>query len=457
MFDSCKPHSQSVFSTSHKHAPDNSHIRRYQLCQLSIPNNKFGHSEIYQCQCRHTKRQNNENEHEVLWKQSFDESEVHDHLTYHNKIPYKAYGHLILQKRSLGRTKLQNHQFDHPSKQTYQFEETKIHNHSSDETAVEENSHDLTKCHHILHANSSYDICNIKCHLQHSIPIFLRIPLFANKPVRSLFRRFQSNVLSCAALLLSIFVLQMTVTASSASVPASSTSTSSKLQLNIGILVAESSNEGFVTELQKKSSEAIVDFKRFVQLTEGDSNQILLEVNYDIYSFNTTKDVVSNLSIIFGNSTINAILGVSNYDMHRSFIPIAEVFEKAYIPVNSFILTLAKAQSTSFAPKFSQRGQMLAKVLDMYKWQNVHIIFSNFNVWQDFATYMYFEMTLLEFKVTLGQAVSSPVTSENAQIPLQDVGNSKGKATCYWHVQLQTETHHIHINSPHVHSTHCME
>lgn len=199
------------------------------------------------------------------------------------------------------------------------------------------------------------------------------------------------------------------------------------MKLNLGILVAESCDDSFITQMKVKAEQAIVDFRHFVELTEGASNPSPLEVNCITYSYCKTRDAISKLDSIFGNETIHAVLGVSTYDLHSSFIPLAEFYGKAYIPVNTFILTLAKTQSVSFAPKFSQRALMLSQVLDTYKWQNLHIIYTNFNYWQNFATYVYFEMTLFDFKVRIGTAVASPVTAEDASKVLLEVGNSKGR------------------------------
>ncbi|CAG5134653.1 unnamed protein product, partial [Candidula unifasciata] len=444
MIDDRTPDPSSVFSAPQIHPTDNSGIRRHQYCNLNTQSNNTGYLESYKHQCHHierphhasqhkivlkhqdhqTDRQNHQNQKEVFLKHQCDDFQTEDTLFHHKSIPNNPHDKLVPQKGTFKYTIPRNHSFEYTKLKTGNCDKIIIHNHSSERPVVKKTLCELKKYPHIYLANYLCRIHNSKCDLHRSISTFQRVILFIKLIVGSARQCFPRNFPLCATLFLSILVLQITSTSSAASVPVISSSPSN-LQLNIGILVAESSDESFITRLRQDSNKAIEDFRNFIQLTEGVSNPTPLQVNCEIFSFNSTRNALSNLDKIFSNASIHAVLGVSTYDMHSSLILQAEVFDKAYFPVNSFIFTLTKTQSRSFAPTFTQRGKMLAVILDTYKWQKLHIIFSNHNIWQDFATHLYLVMTSLDFKVTLGKAVSVPITVESAHIPLKDVGQVK--------------------------------
>ncbi|XP_005104815.1 uncharacterized protein LOC101858123 [Aplysia californica] len=202
---------------------------------------------------------------------------------------------------------------------------------------------------------------------------------------------------------------------------------SSNTDLNLGILVAESTDEDFLSKLQTRVDKAVSDFynsAEYQDLNPGSSGQDF-RVSCSIYQQRDTESVVSNLNNIFSNTTTNAVLSLASYDIHSSFLPLAELYQKAYIPVNAFLPPEAKTHILSLLPTFRQQAQMLSKILDLYKWQTVHVIYSKFHFWQEFSTYFYFDMSSMLFKVTLSRALESPLQTQEADDALDEAKTSK--------------------------------
>ncbi|GFN89189.1 hypothetical protein PoB_001569500 [Plakobranchus ocellatus] len=192
-----------------------------------------------------------------------------------------------------------------------------------------------------------------------------------------------------------------------------------QLDLTLGILVAESCSNGFIDRAEGRVQEAISDFYALTDSIEPDFR--LLTMSAVTYPYCSTKDIVASLDAIFGNETIHAVLALTSYDIHQSFLPLAELYKQAYFALNVFVPTVVFHQSASILPSFSQRAKMLAKVLDNYRWEHIFVLQTNSKKWDDFTNRFFFEMSSLGFAVSLGDLLVPPLDQAGVVSVLQQV------------------------------------
>ncbi|GFR96293.1 hypothetical protein ElyMa_006294400 [Elysia marginata] len=208
------------------------------------------------------------------------------------------------------------------------------------------------------------------------------------------------------------------------------TTPQTQLDLNLGILVAESCANNFITSAEETAQSAINAFYALVNATDstaGSSSPAVL-VSARTYPYCGTKEIIASLDPILNNATVDVVLALTNYDVHASFLPLAEIYEKAYVALNVFLPTASFDQSASIFPSFSQMALMLAKLLDTYKWQNVFVVQTKLNKWDDFTNIFFFKMSSLDFQVTLGTILTPSTDEANARTVLAQV-ESKHKVS----------------------------
>ena len=204
--------------------------------------------------------------------------------------------------------------------------------------------------------------------------------------------------------------------------------TTAQLDLNLGILVAESCDEQFLAKARTSIESAITAF--YVTVNATDSTASPLRVSALTYPYCGTKEVIANLDPLLSNDTIQAVLALASYDVHASFLPLAELYQKAYVALNVFLPTASFEQSASVFPSFSQMAAMLATLLDTYRWEAVFVVQTKLNKWDDFANKLFFKLSSLEFQVTLGDILTPSTDSASALTVLNQV-DSRHKGW-YW-------------------------
>ncbi|KAH9491789.1 hypothetical protein Btru_029510 [Bulinus truncatus] len=222
---------------------------------------------------------------------------------------------------------------------------------------------------------------------------------------------------SCAVAVFTFFTAYFVVTSSSAS-------RTSSQSLNLGILVAESCDTTLTAKIDQLASKAFGDVRRQI-LQETGSASTTLSFSSTTYLFCEVRTVVKNLDDIFANGSIHAVLVLASSDLHASLVTIAEIYSKAYIPLNNYLILSPDTMALSLAPSFDQQASIMARVLDRYQWQNVYVIYTNFKSFADFAVFFYITMTFSKFNVTLGPSLQSPVSDADAARTLQLAGGTK--------------------------------
>ncbi|RUS85416.1 hypothetical protein EGW08_006807 [Elysia chlorotica] len=235
------------------------------------------------------------------------------------------------------------------------------------------------------------------------------------------------NNAPCAFLFFIILFMSSTLTLSPRVVLTQAT-TSAQLDLNLGILVGESCDPEFKVNASASVDSAIAAFYDTVNASDPTAASSGLKVTALTYPYCDTKQVVANLDLILSNDTVQTVLALASYDVHVSFQPLAELYEKAYVALNVFLPTASFDQSASLFPSFSQMAAMLAEILDRYSWGSVFLVQTKLNRWDNFANTLFFKLVSLEFQVTLGDILQPSTDRASALSLLRQVDSShKGR------------------------------
>ena len=224
---------------------------------------------------------------------------------------------------------------------------------------------------------------------------------------------------SPSAFLFFILVFMSSTLTSSPRVVYTQATAAGPQDLNLGILVAESCSNDFITQAERSAQDAIRAFYAAVNASESSPGTV--RVSADTYPYCGTKEIIASLDPILSNTTIQVVLALTSYQVHASFLPLAELYQKAYVALNVFLPTASFEQSASAFPSFSQMSLMLARLLDEYRWESVFVVQSNYKKWDDFANKFYFKMSSLEFQVTLGDILEPPTDEASALAVLRQV------------------------------------